>query len=119
MYRHPDGRILVVPQHGTVKRGTLASISEVRVLVASRPHPSIPDDVAEDHLLQTTSPRQLDVSEHARDIERRAKHELKQLLAGEQLQRDVLGLITAAGGGLTLSDLEELIEQPPFEIEVC
>ena len=24
--RHPDGRIVVVPQHGTVKRGTLGSI---------------------------------------------------------------------------------------------
>lgn len=24
--RHPDGRVAVVPQHGTVKRGTLASI---------------------------------------------------------------------------------------------
>ncbi|MDQ4032240.1 MAG: hypothetical protein M3332_08220, partial [Actinomycetota bacterium] len=92
---------------------------DVRVLVASRPHPPIPNDVAEDHPLQTITPRQLEVSEHARDVERRAKHELKQLLAGEQLQRDVLGLITAAGGGLTLSDLEELIEQPPFEIEVC
>jgi len=29
----------------------------------------------------------------------------------------VLGLITAAGGGLTLNDLEELTERPPFEIE--
>jgi predicted RNA binding protein YcfA (HicA-like mRNA interferase family) len=26
VYRHPDGRVVVVPQHGTVKRGTLASI---------------------------------------------------------------------------------------------
>lgn len=24
--RHPDGRVAIVPQHGTVKRGTLASI---------------------------------------------------------------------------------------------
>lgn len=24
--RHPDGRVVVVPQHGTVKRGTLSSI---------------------------------------------------------------------------------------------
>jgi len=54
---------------------------------------------------------------HARDVERRARHELTQLLAGSQLQRDVLGQITAAGGGLTLDDLEELTEQPPYEIE--
>jgi predicted RNA binding protein YcfA (HicA-like mRNA interferase family) len=26
VYRHPDGRVAVIPQHGTVKRGTLASI---------------------------------------------------------------------------------------------
>jgi predicted RNA binding protein YcfA (HicA-like mRNA interferase family) len=24
--RHPDGRVAIVPQHGTVKRGTLGSI---------------------------------------------------------------------------------------------
>ncbi|MCA1603895.1 MAG: hypothetical protein LC775_00035, partial [Acidobacteria bacterium] len=40
------------------------------------------------------------------------------LLAGEHLQRYVLGLITAAGGGLTLGDLEQLTEQPPFEFEL-
>jgi hypothetical protein len=90
---------------------------EVRVLVASRPHPPVPDDVAGDHPLRTINPRQLDVSAHARDVERRAKHELTQLLAGTQLQRDVLGLITAAGGGLTLGDLEQLTERPFFEIE--
>ena len=26
VYRHPGGRVVVVPQHGTIKRGTLASI---------------------------------------------------------------------------------------------
>jgi len=26
VYKHPDGRVVVIPQHGTVKRGTLASI---------------------------------------------------------------------------------------------
>jgi predicted RNA binding protein YcfA (HicA-like mRNA interferase family) len=26
VYRNPDGRVAVIPQHGTVKRGTLASI---------------------------------------------------------------------------------------------
>ena len=26
VYRHPDGRVAVIPQHGVVKRGTLASI---------------------------------------------------------------------------------------------
>lgn len=26
VYQHPNGRVVVVPQHSTVKRGTLASI---------------------------------------------------------------------------------------------
>lgn len=26
IYRHDDGRTVVIPQHGTIKRGTLASI---------------------------------------------------------------------------------------------
>ena len=26
VFRHPDGRVAVVPLHGTVKRGTLSSI---------------------------------------------------------------------------------------------
>lgn len=26
VYRHPDGRVVVIPKHGTVKRGTLSSI---------------------------------------------------------------------------------------------
>ncbi|WP_409496743.1 type II toxin-antitoxin system HicA family toxin [Amycolatopsis sp. cmx-11-12] len=26
MCRHPDGRVIVIPQHGTIKRGTLSSI---------------------------------------------------------------------------------------------
>jgi len=90
---------------------------EVRVLVASRPHPPIPDDVAYDHPLRVIIPRQLDVSEHARGVERCARHELTQLLAGSQLQRDVLGLITVAGGALTLDDLAQLTERPLFEIE--
>ncbi|MGH3870586.1 MAG: type II toxin-antitoxin system HicA family toxin [Pseudonocardiaceae bacterium] len=26
VYRHPDGRAVVIPQHSTIKRGTLASL---------------------------------------------------------------------------------------------
>jgi predicted RNA binding protein YcfA (HicA-like mRNA interferase family) len=26
VYRHPDGRAVVIPQHATIKRGTLGSI---------------------------------------------------------------------------------------------
>ncbi|MGQ0717616.1 MAG: hypothetical protein ACT4NP_09935 [Pseudonocardiales bacterium] len=123
--REAGRRLLLVIDGLDEDSGTGSSIAallprrpppEARILVASRPHPPIPDDVASDHPLRTISPRQLDVFGYARDIERRAKHELTQLLAGEQLQRDLLGLITAAGGSLTVFDLEELTGRPPYAI---
>jgi len=89
----------------------------VRVLVASRPHPPIPDDVLDDdHPLRTLRPRQLDVSGHARSVEQRARYELGQLLKGEPLHREVLGLINAAGGGLTVDDLAELTGRESAQI---
>ncbi len=124
--REVGRRLLLVIDGLDEDTGTSSSIAallprrpppEVRILVASRPHPPIPDDVAGDHPLRTINPRQLDVFVHARDIERRAKLELKQLLGGRQLQRDLLGLITAAGGGLTLDDLEELTTWTPHTIQ--
>ena len=89
---------------------------EVRVLVASRPHPPIPDDVPGDHPLRNVRPRPLAQSPYARDLELQAKHELQELLAGSSLQQDVLGYITASGGGLTLPDLEQLTKRAPFEL---
>jgi hypothetical protein len=88
----------------------------LRVLAASRAHPGLPSDVDGNHVLRTTPVRQLEVSPHARHAEVAAKHELAQLLRGDDLPRDVLGVITAAGGGLTLSDLEELTGHPRYEI---
>lgn len=88
-----------------------------RVLVASRPHPGLPDDVPGDHPLRTVEPRPLTPSPYARNLEGAAKSELTTLLAKPGLQRDVLGLITASGGGLTQSDLEELTGQPAYELE--
>jgi predicted RNA binding protein YcfA (HicA-like mRNA interferase family) len=38
VYRHLDGRAVVIPQHGTVKRGTLGAIRGKR---ASRPPSSL------------------------------------------------------------------------------
>ncbi len=124
--REAGRRLLLVIDGLDEDRSTGGSIAEllprrpppeVRVLVASRPHPLLPDDVPGDHPLRTVTPRRLDVSEHARDMERSATQELNLLLAGDQLHRDVLGLITAAGGGLTLEDLEHLAARSRFEIE--
>jgi lipopolysaccharide biosynthesis regulator YciM len=88
----------------------------VRVLVASRPHSELPDDVAGDHPLRTLTPRPLGVSPHARDVELAAKRELSALLNGPPLPREVIGLLVASGGGLTGPDLEHLTGQVPYEL---
>ena len=69
-----------------------------------------------DHPLRHCAVRRLAPSPHARDIERLAKEELRRLLNGSEAERDVLGLVTAAQGGLTGSDLEELTGLAPYEI---
>ncbi|KMS72884.1 hypothetical protein ACH49_23475 [Streptomyces leeuwenhoekii] len=89
----------------------------LRVLVAGRPHPPVPDDVPGDHPLRRISPRHLTTSPHAHHLEAAAKHELEQALHGSPVQRDVLGLLTACGGGLTLTDLEQLTGRPRHELE--
>jgi hypothetical protein len=89
----------------------------VRVLIASRPHPELPHDVPGDHPLRTLAVRPLSVSSHARGIEIAANNELTRLLKGSPFQREVLGLITACGGGLTQGDLEELTNRPPYELD--
>ncbi|MEV7346783.1 trypsin-like peptidase domain-containing protein [Streptomyces sp. NPDC093544] len=90
---------------------------EVRILVASRPHPALPDDVDADHPLSSLTPRRLEASAHARAVEHRARFELNRLLSPDPLHRDVLGLITAAGGGLTLADLAQLTVRPAMDID--
>jgi hypothetical protein len=58
---------------------------EVRVLVASRPHPPVPDDVPGDHPLRNVRLRPLARSPYAHDLELQAKHELQELLTGSPL----------------------------------
>lgn len=109
------------PAHGKPSIASLLPLRpppNVRVLIASRPDPPVPDDVVdEDHPLLTCPRRELATSPHARSIGRRAIHELNQQLRGDELDRDVLGLVTASGGGLTRADLAELTGRPPYEID--
>jgi hypothetical protein len=106
-----------------VGRPSIASLlprrvpSGLRVLVASRPNPDLPDDVPGDHPLRTVTPRPLVASSRARHIEIAARNELSQLLQGEPLYRDILGLLTASGSGLTVPDLEELTGLPRYELD--
>jgi hypothetical protein len=89
----------------------------VRVLVTSRPHPGIPGDVPGDHPLRHCTLRELAPSPHAQYIELHAKRELLEQLQGDQVQVDVIGFITAAGGGLTLRELAELTGQARYLLD--
>jgi hypothetical protein len=89
----------------------------LKVIVASRPDPPLPPDVSADHPLRSTGlSRALSKSAYAVAIRDLAELELRTLLNGTLAQHDLLGLLTAAGGGLTLSDLAELTGLAPFEI---
>ena len=89
----------------------------VRVLVTSRPHPGIPDDVPGGHPLRHCVPRLLDPSPFAHHIEVAAKNELMEQLHGDQLQVDILGYVTASGGGLAMADLAELTGSPQWAVD--
>ncbi|WP_344667569.1 alpha/beta fold hydrolase [Catenulispora yoronensis] len=81
----------------------------LRVVVAGRPNPPIPDDVPDWHPLRDPAiVRVLADSPHAQDVQRLSKSELKRLLTGNSLEQRVLGLLTAARGGLSGPDLREL-----------
>ncbi|WP_344521932.1 trypsin-like peptidase domain-containing protein, partial [Streptomyces rectiviolaceus] len=91
--------------------------ANVRVLVTSRPHPGVPLDVPADHPLRHCTRRQLARNDFARHIQDEAKRELHEALRGDQTQVDLLGLLTAAQGGLTARDLVELTGMMPFQLE--
>ena len=81
----------------------------MRVIVASRPLPPLPDDVPDWHPLRGTGViRPLPSSPHAGNIQRLARHELRLLLEHGPAGRDIIGLLAAARGGLTAWDLASL-----------
>jgi hypothetical protein len=90
----------------------------MRVVVAGRPNPPIPDDVPDWHPLRDLRIiRGLSDSPYARDAQRLGRQELHRLLRGSPAEKDLLGLLTAARGGLSGPDLEELTGTPLWEIE--
>lgn len=89
----------------------------VRVVVSGRPNPPVPSDVPEGHPLRNHSiVRPLRASPAARVIKDHAVRELKHLLHGSQAEQDLLGLVTAAGGGLSKTDLAELTGLADIEV---
>ncbi len=90
----------------------------MRVIVTGRHDPPVPSDVPATHPLRDGSvARVLAASPHAQDVRHAAERELTRLLHGTDLEQDLLGLVTAAGGGLSSRDLAELTKRPPWEVE--
>jgi hypothetical protein len=87
------------------------------VLVTSRPDRQLPLDVPADHPLRRCARRWLAPSPHARDHEMFARQELAERLRAGPLHEDLLGLITASGGGLGREDLAALTGASPFAVE--
>jgi hypothetical protein len=90
----------------------------MRVVVAGRAAPPIPNDIPGWHRLRDPGiVRPLAPSVYAQDIKKLAQRELRRLLHGTPAQRDLLGLLTAAKGGLSGPDLAALTGEPLWEIE--
>ncbi len=84
--------------------------ASAHVLVASRPYPELPDDVPSGHPLRATRPQQLRPFEGAEELADLARQEIYHLTHGDDadLAVSVLGLMTAAAGPLTVTDLATL-----------
>ncbi|WP_329484275.1 trypsin-like peptidase domain-containing protein [Kribbella sp. NBC_01484] len=84
--------------------------AHAHVLVASRPNPDLPVDVPNGHALRAADPAKLQPFEGAKELAHRARQEIDDLTHGDDvdLAVDVLGLLTAAGGPLSVTDLATL-----------
>ncbi|WP_368858541.1 trypsin-like peptidase domain-containing protein [Modestobacter marinus] len=93
---------------------TLAG-KHAHVLVSSRPRPQLPRDVPAGHPLQQVEPLDLPPFEGAEDLAELARREFHDLTHGAEadLAVDVLGLLTAAAGALTVPDLHTLLTDAP------
>lgn len=81
----------------------------MRAIVARRPNPPIPADVSVRHPLRNPATvRVLEPSPAAQIVRGDMERELDSLLLGSSEERDLLGTLVAAGGGLTASDLSSL-----------
>ncbi|WP_125592346.1 hypothetical protein [Amycolatopsis balhimycina] len=92
--------------------------AEMRAIVASRPNPPIPTDVPAFHPLHDQSViRRLAPSPKAQVTRTAMERELKRLLRGTIAEQDLLGLVAAAGGGLSSPDLAELTGSSTWDID--
>ncbi|WP_405115684.1 hypothetical protein OG559_13575 [Micromonospora sp. NBC_01405] len=90
----------------------------MRVIVAGRLNPPVPSEVSIDHPLHDAAiVRNLASSPYAAAVRRDAERELRRLLTGSESEQDLLGLITVAGGGLSVGDLAELMNCRQWQVE--
>ncbi|UQS26629.1 hypothetical protein L1857_29405 [Amycolatopsis thermalba] len=90
----------------------------MRVIVSSRPNPPLPKDVAERHPLRAPEIiRPLQPSAKAEAVRVVMEGDLQHLMRGSRVEQDLLGLLTAAGGGLSTPDLAELIGVSEWAID--
>ncbi|MFB8023877.1 hypothetical protein ACFC36_35475 [Streptomyces rubiginosohelvolus] len=90
----------------------------MRVVVTSRPTPSVPDDVPDDHPLRARDViRTLTPWSHATGLSVLARHELRRLLDDEAVGVPLLGLLVTASGGLTSADLARLVGVRPYRVD--
>jgi len=90
-----------------------APAAGMRVIVAGRLNPPVPADVPSWHPLRDpVIVRQLAPSPHAAGIRHDAEQALERLLDGTPVEKEVLGLLVAALGGLSVHDFAELIDSP-------
>lgn len=93
-------------------------IADMRVIVTGRPNPPLPLNLREDHPLHDPATvRTLAPSPHAALTRVSMQQELKRLLTDQSGDRDLLGFVTTAGGGLTVRDLAELTAQQTWQVE--
>ncbi|MFD9444183.1 hypothetical protein ACFWBR_37830 [Streptomyces sp. NPDC060006] len=107
---------------GPTRRSSIARLLPRRpfrgltVIVSRRSDRPLPLDVPDDHPLRTAPVLELTPFERSDEFRREAQQELDALLTGTALQRDLLGLVVAAGGSLTVTDLEELTGGRRYEL---
>ncbi|MEU9107158.1 hypothetical protein AB0D54_22960 [Streptomyces xanthophaeus] len=92
--------------------------SGMRVIVAGRPNPPVPDDVPADHpLRQPLAVRRLPASPAARVIRDMALRDLYALLDDPHVGCHLLGLLTAARGALGGWEMAELVGVRPYDVD--
>ena len=89
----------------------------LRIIVAGRSDPPVPGDVPPAHPLRDPGiVRLLSKSRWAEVVQADMQRELKRLLHGPAAELGLLGLLTAAGGGLSAPDLAALTGLPVYEV---